>query len=125
MVNKFAEAMDRVSNMGYTTNGAATYRSTESALMDMFAMGGAYRQRAEADCILLFSKAFAEDPTRALKCLFYLGDIRKGQGERRYFRVCMNWLAKNHTEAARRNMEHIPTFRRWDDLYCFVDTPPV
>lgn len=45
------------------------------------------------------------------------------QGERRFFRVCMNWLANVHTEAARRNMEYIAEFGRWDDLYCLVGTP--
>ena len=45
------------------------------------------------------------------------------QGERRFFRVCMNWLANVHTEAARRNMEYIAEFGRWDDMYCLVGTP--
>ena len=35
----------------------------------------------------------------------------------------MNWLANVHTEAARRNMEYIAEFGRWDDLYCLVGTP--
>lgn len=35
----------------------------------------------------------------------------------------MRWLAQNHPEAVRRNMKHIPVYRRWDDLYCLVGTP--
>lgn len=35
----------------------------------------------------------------------------------------MNWLANVYTEAARRNMEYIAEFGRWDDLYCLVGTP--
>jgi len=45
------------------------------------------------------------------------------QGERRFFRGCMNWLAKNDAAAAERNMKYIAEFGRWDDLYTFIDTP--
>ena len=45
------------------------------------------------------------------------------QGERRFFRVCMKWLAKTHTYDVLENLELIPTFGRWDDLYVFVGTP--
>ena len=89
----------------------------------MFAMGGSMRQRSDADIILMFRKAFAENEVYALKCLFYLRDIRGGQGERRFFRICMKDLAINNTEAAHRNMKFIPMFGRYDDLYCFIDTP--
>ena len=89
----------------------------------MFAMGGAMRTRSEEDIILMFQKAYTENAKYALKCLFYLGDCRGGQGERRFFRVCSKWLAKHETEAMRRNMNHIPEYRRWDDLYALVGTP--
>ena len=58
-----------------------------------------------------------------MKCLFWLRDCRGGQGERRFFRVCMKWLAENQLNAARRNLEYISEYGRWDDLYIFVDTP--
>ena len=44
------------------------------------------------------------------------------QGERRFFRECMKWLAKNDAAAARRNLQYVAEFGRWDDLYCFVGT---
>ena len=44
------------------------------------------------------------------------------QGERRFFRLCYNWLAKTHPEAAKRNMPFIAEFGRWDDMYCLMDT---
>lgn len=45
------------------------------------------------------------------------------QGERRFFRVVLNWLAKNHPEDVIRNLENIPFYGRWDDLYALVGTP--
>lgn len=123
MSNTFMNGLKMASNYTRTENHAITHRTTKSALLDLFAMGAAYRTRSEEDCILLFRNAFAENPTYALKCLFYIADVRGGQGERRFFRVCINDLAKTHPEVVRRNLELIPIYRRWDDLYALMDTP--
>ena len=48
--------------------------------------------------------------------------MRGGQGERRFFRVCMKWLANKHTDVAARNMKYVSEFGRWDDLYLFMGT---
>ena len=48
--------------------------------------------------------------------------MRGGQGERRFFRVVTNWLASHETEAMRRNLQFVPEYVRWDDLYIFVGT---
>ena len=123
MDNKFMSGLKNESNYTYTENGALTYKSTLDGLLDLFALGGAYRTRSDADVINLFMKAFAEDEVHALKCLFYLRDVRGGQGERRFFRVVTKWLAREHTGAMKRNLQYVPEFGRWDDLYVFVNTP--
>ena len=122
-MNTFMNALKEKNNYTFTENGAITYRSTLNGLLDLFALGGAYRTRSDADCITLFKKAFEENETYAMKCLFYLADIRGGQGERRFFRVISKWLANEHTEVMRRNLQYVPEYRRWDDLYEFVGTP--
>ncbi len=122
-MNTFMNGLTDATNYTYTENGGITHKTTKSDLLDMFAMGAAYRNRSNADVINLFKNAYAENPVYALKCLFYIRDIRGGQGERRFFRVCMNWLANADVEAARRNLIHVPEFGRWDDLYEFVGTP--
>ena len=122
-MNKFMNGLTNAANYTLTENGAVTHTSTRSDLLDMFAMGAAMRKRTDEDVILMFRKAFKENPSYALKCLFYIRDIRGGQGERRFFRVCMRDLAFQNTEAAMRNLRHVPEFGRWDDLYVFVGTP--
>ena len=121
-MNKMLNGMKKTSNFIHTENGALTHKTSLSGLLDLFGMGAAYRTRSDADCIVLFQKAFAEDPIHALKCLFYLRDIRGGQGERRFFRVVTKWLAAHETEVMQRNLKYVPEFGRWDDLYVFVGT---
>lgn len=123
MANAFMSGLQNATNFTRTENGAVTHKSTMDALLDLFSMGGAYRKRSEVDIIHLFKKAFEEDETYALKCLFYLRDVRGGQGERRFFRTVIHWLANEHPAAIRRNLRHVPEYGRWDDLYVFVNTP--
>ena len=122
-MNTFMNGLKNATNFTYTENGAVTHKSTNSKLLDMFAMGAAYRTRTDEDVIVLFHNAYKENPVYALKCLFYIRDVRGGQGERRFFRVVMKWLAKHDTDAVLRNLKYIPEFGRWDDLYVFTDTP--
>lgn len=48
--------------------------------------------------------------------------IYKVQGERRFFRVCLKWVANYDTEHIRPLVRQVPIFGRWDDLFCFVNT---
>ena len=121
-MNKFINGLQATNDFGYTENGAIKRTTTHNKLLDMFALGGAYRSRSDEDVILLFKEAYEEDPVYAMKCLFYLRDVRGGQGERRFFRVCLKYAADHYTESMRRNLEFVPEFGRYDDLYAFVGT---
>ena len=122
-MNTFLNGMKTAANYTLTENGAVTHKSTMDGLMDLFAMGAAYRSRTDEDVIMLFKDAFDADPVYALKCLFYIRDVRGGQGERRFFRVATKWLASYNTDAMQRNLIHVPEFGRWDDLFVFIGTP--
>lgn len=122
-MNTFMNELKKETNFNETANGALAHKSTLSKVYDMFAFGGAYRKRSEDDCILLFKEALEEDEALAMKCLFYLRDILCGQGERRFFRVCYKWLANTYPDIAKRNLENIPYFGRYDDIYCLFGTP--
>ena len=122
MANAFMSALKNDSNYKLTENGAVAKKSTMDKVYDMFAFSGAYRERTDDDVVLLFKNAYEQNPLLAMKCLFYLRDVRGGQGERRFFRLCMKWLARTHTASARRNLELVPEFGRWDDLYEFIGT---
>ena len=121
--NPFVKAMQVQSNFGLTENGAVTNKSTLSSVLDFFGAAGAVRTRSESDVISLFSKAFAEDRLLATRILFYIRDVREGQGERKTCRTIINWLAKNYPDVVRKNLENIAFYGRYDDLYSLVGTP--
>lgn len=121
-MNRLYNAMASQNTYKTTENGAVARTTTNSKLYDLFSFGAAYRQRTESDCVLLFKEAYQENPVYALKCLFYIRDIRGGQGERRFFRTCLNWLAGYDRKAVLRNLDQIAEYGRWDDLYALVGT---
>lgn len=123
MENTLLNGLKNATNYDYTTNGAVAYKHLKSELLELFGLGASYRGRSDDDCILLFKNAYEENPTYALKCLFYFRDITKGAGERRFFKVCLKWLAKENPGVVIRNLENIPEYGRWDDLFCLFDTP--
>ncbi len=122
-MSKYLNKLIDENNYSLTENGGITHKTSKSYLLDMFAMGAAMRNRSNEDIILLFKNAFEENPIYALKCLFYIRDIRGGQGERRFFRLCIKWLANNYPEVICKNIPNIPFYGRYDDLYELVYTP--
>lgn len=124
-MNTFLEGMKAATNFTSTENGATTHRTTLNDVLDMFALGGSYRKRSDEDCILLFKNAYEQDKSLAVKCLFYLRDARGGAGERRFFRVCFNWLCATHPSHAARLVQQIPTFGRYDDILYACDNTSV
>lgn len=116
------ESLKKEANMTVTENGAATYGTTESDCLDLFATVGALRHSSDGEILARFIRAFAENKDIAMKLLFFARDIRGGLGERRVFRVIFNWLAKNEPETVRKNIRHVAEYGRYDDLLALMGT---
>lgn len=118
----FSEVIREESKWAKTENGADARNTTDSALLDMFSTIGSMRARSEDEIIKKFELAFREDPLSAMRCLFWLRDVRGGAGERRVFRVLLPYIAEKHSGVMLENMKHIPEYGRWDDYYLFIGT---
>ena len=98
-----------------TENGAVTHSTTTNAVLDFFALAGAKRNDISG-AKTLFRKAFSEDRQLAIRALFYLRDVRGGQGERNLFRQLFKELIRMDLSAAEQVIEFIPEYGRWDDV---------
>lgn len=121
--NVFLNQMTKSLNLTEVPNGAIMNKSTLNSLLDLFGRIGSLRQCSEDEITTLFDKAYKEDSLRAIKCVFYAGDILEGQGERRTFRILMKHIAINYTQALKNNLNLIPELNRWDSIYALFDTP--
>lgn len=123
MTNAFIKGFDSEGNKTLTENHANAFKSTTDSLLDLFATAGSLRCRGVEDIISKFSAAYDENPLLAMKMAFYIRNVRGGLGERRTFRIIINWLAKEYPRQLLLNLELIPHYGRWDDLYSLLDTP--
>jgi len=114
--------VESLSNRTTTLNGAETYKSSKSALVDFFSRISAMRKADISNVNALFEKALEENALTALKIFFYSRDIRGGQGERKVFRDNLEWLAWNHPKIANHLVSIVPEYGRWDDLFVLFYT---
>lgn len=120
--NEFIKNFIDESYAKYTENGAKAYSSTGKDLLDLFSTIGALRSRSEKEIVEKFKKAYNEDSEIALRMLFYCGDIRGGLGERRTFRIILNWLGNEHPSDVISNLHNISFYNRYDSLFALIDT---
>ena len=79
MIMNMINAIKNEFNQKKTENGADAYSSTLNAVLDLFAFGAAYRSRSDEDVIKLFREALLENEELAMKCLYYIRDVRGGK----------------------------------------------
>lgn len=106
-----------------TENGAVTHASTGNDVLNLFALGGAVRSRKINEVVNLVDAAWREDQDLALRVIFYLGDVRGGQGERDFFFNALRYLATKNPTITKRLLTLIPEYSRWDMLFAFIGTP--
>ena len=103
-------------NDNFTANGMSTHSTSGKGLLDLFFDLGAVRDSDHEAIINRFASAYSEDKLLAIKMLFYGRDIRGGQGERRFARICLRYLACTDEKVLLKNLHLIPFYGRWDDL---------
>lgn len=118
----FSSLLRQQSRFVYIENGAPALKSTGNALLNMFANLAASRSRSESEVIRIFDAAWQTDPLGALRCMFYVRDVRGGQGERDLFRTLLKYAANKYTEAIRANLYLVAEYGRWDDMYSLIGT---
>ena len=116
MISLKNELTNGPENVSVTENGALGYRTTGKALLDLNFAVSTLRQRKEWEIEAMFANACAENLDLAVTWLMMARDIRGGMGERRLFRVCFLYLAREFPEKAVAIVPLIAEYGRWDDV---------
>jgi len=104
-----------------TENGAVTNSTTLNSVLDLFFLAGSARALSEEKLERMIASSYQEDALSTLKLIFWAGDIRGGAGERRFFKVALNWLYENDRDSFYENLDLVSEFSRWDVLFQFAD----
>jgi len=137
MDNSFIKAniLGPGANGAVTENGAISYATAGTALLDQFFKAGAYRGRDISTVWSEQNRLWAEDPIAALKFPFYLrmitrqsniigGEktekVQRGQGAKDESFKRLLWIAKYHPEKFYRNLWVLPIVGSWKDLWVLM-----
>jgi hypothetical protein len=133
--NLFLKEVSRGSGSAYTENGAKSYASIGTTLLDQFGKAGTNRGR---DINLVFADQAAlynENPEAALKFPFYLrmitrqtklmnGEktekVQKGQGARDEAFKRLLWFEKFHPDIYYKNLWLVPIVGSWKDIWVLL-----
>lgn len=122
-------------NGARTENGALSYATIGSALLDQFGKAGSFRGRPIMDVWADQQHLWAEDAENALKFPFYLrlitrqsnilgGEktekVQRGQGARDESFKRLLWVAKYHPDEFYRNLWILPIVGSWKDLWVLM-----
>lgn len=138
-MNSFVKAntMDPGVNGAMTENGAISYATIGSCLLDQFGKAGSYRNRDIETVWGEQSALWAEDPSSALKFPFYLrmitrkvsnagkvtAAVQRGAGCRDEAFKRLLWIAKYHPDDFYRNLWILPLVGSWKDLWVLLSFP--
>lgn len=114
-MNKFIETM--LTKDTFTANGAITNSTSLNNCLDLFFLAGACRNESVRNIEAKLTASYVQDKIKTLKIIFWAGDIRQGAGERRFFKIAINWLNNNYKEDFEKYLQYIPEFSRWDVIF--------
>lgn len=130
-----ANTLGAGANHARTENGAISYATIGSALLDQFGKAGSFRGRNIMDVWMDQQQLWAEDAENALKFPFYLRmitrqsniigggkteKVQRGQGARDEAFKRLLWIAKYHPEEFYRNLWVLPIIGSWKDLWVLM-----
>jgi hypothetical protein len=101
-----------LTNQTFTENGAYAYKSSNSAVLDLFSMG--ITSEDKKDLIL---NALGEDTVLAIKTILYSRDVRAGMGNRDIFTAFFDVVdVKSNIDLVAKVINHLPDIGYWKDL---------
>lgn len=124
ILNKIRKELYKISEIDMEVSGIDTEDELSNmAYIEEFITSMPYLRKASEDEIIeSYRRIFYSSTTQGMKLLFFIRDKVNGLGERRIFRVLIQYLSNEHPSYVINNLKLIPKYGRWDDLYSLFDT---
>ncbi len=135
MKNQKFDFIPDFNNFALTENGAISYASTKSTMVDQFGKAANYRGR-DINAVFKEQEAlWVENPEQALRFPFYLRmitrkikinldnvteKVQKGQGVRDEAFKRLLWIATNQPDSFYKNIWVLPLVGSWKDLWTLM-----
>lgn len=118
ILSKLREELYKVSEIDIEENESLNVNEVEKFIDNIVY----FRNATEEEIIENFRRIFYSGTSHSIKLLFFIRDKVNGLGERRVFRVLLNYLGNEHPRYIENNLTLIPKYGRWDDLYSLFNT---
>lgn len=82
------------------------------------------RNSTAAEIADYVTRAYAEDPDKTMKIVFFARDVRGGFSERRFFRLAVAALVRTAPGAVKKNIPLFAEYGRYDDLCVLLQHSP-
>ncbi len=110
-MNQFTSTL---TNQTKTTNGALSYKTTNSKVLDLFSQGISSSIENKKQ---LIQEAYIENPILTLKTCLYQRSIREGMGNRDIYHAMIDVLLENKNKKyLKKILPHIPEIGYWKDI---------
>ena len=120
-MSSYKSIIDYESTDTLTENGAVSYNTTNSPLLDFFFK--IVRDTTPESTVDMLKLSMEVDPLRATKAVFHLRDCRGGKGEKARFYDCIKWLVDSqYIDAVNDNLELIPKYGTFKDMFALCGT---
>src|SRR5262245_44943109 len=123
-----SQTLARLTLPAHTWNGAISYASTDSPLLDYWSKAGTYRGREQSAVDADMARIFADDEKLALAVVFGvrlitrtpavagIDEAQTGYGQRDEFAKALCWMHRERPANLYANLHLIPVFGCWRDL---------
>lgn len=123
LLSKLRKELYNVSEIEIFEDTIHNQKDDNEAILNFLRISKVLRNKSESEILDAFIPTLEYDRLLAMKSLFFIRDKVSGLGERRVFKIIINYLAINESEFLAPYLSFIDKYGRWDDYYALFYTP--
>jgi len=123
LLSKLRKELYNISEIENFEDTIHSQKDDNEAILNFLRASKGLRNKSESEILNAFIPTLKQNRLLAMKSLFFIRDKVSGLGERRVFKIIINYLAINESEFLEPYLLLINKYGRWDDYYALFYTP--